>query len=58
MREAFLKFLEHLDEDLDLTMATENIEERRKRLKDTFSGFLTELEKPETKTSTMPSTLP
>ena len=53
MREAFLKFLEHLDEDLDPTISTENIEERRNRLKDVFSGFLSDLDRPELKTSTM-----
>ena len=56
MREAFLKFLEHLDEELDPTMSTENIEERRNRLKDVFSSFLSDLDEPELKTSTMPLT--
>ena len=58
MREAFLKFLDHLDEDLDPTATTENIEEKRKRLKEVFSGFLTKLDKSESKSSTVPSTLP
>ena len=58
MREAFLKFLEHLDEDLDPTMSTESIEERRNRLKDVFSSFLSDLDQPELKTSTMSLTTP